>query len=258
MNDVDLVNLTVDNGVAVLLLNRADHRNAIDLPMAVALRRAAEKLAQLDRAEVGAVVVCGAGDYFSVGGDVEAMAAAERGDVFVEEVAEQFHRAILTLCELDLVIVAAVQGAVAGGALGLMLTADLVIATPETKFAAAWSIIGLTPDGGATWTLSRVVGSTRAARMILADHRLDGTEALEWGLVTELVSVENVQARALELANTLAQRPRPALGRTRALMRSAWTTDLGTHLDRERAEITQARRSSDAHISRFLTGRRSR
>ncbi len=252
----DLVTLTIDDGVAVLRLNRAEHRNAIDLPVAVALRRAVERLARLDPADVGAVLVCGAGDYFSVGGDIAAMAAADRGEQFVDEVAEQFHHAILTLHELDLVIVAAVQGAVAGGALGLVLVADLVIATPQTTFAAAWSIIGLTPDGGATWMLPRIVGSARAARMILADHRLDGAEALEWGLAAELVPTEALQARALELAGTLAQRPRPALGRTRRLLRSGWATDLATQLDRERVEMAQARRTSDAHISQFLRRRR--
>ena len=92
--------------------------------------------------------------------------------------------------------------------------------------------------------------------MILADHRLDGAEALEWGLVAELAPPEALQARALELAGELAQRPRPALGWTRQLLRSGWTTDLGTQLDRERVAMARARRTSDAHISRFLQRRR--
>ena len=202
------------------------------------------------------MLLCGAGEYFSVGGDVDAMAAAPGPEEFVSTVAGHFHQAMLALHELDIVVVAAVQGAVAGGALSLCLVADLVLTTAETTFAAAWSIIGLTPDGGATWLLPRIVGSTRAAQMILADRRLDGATAVEWGVASEIVTAEDLQRRAMDLAVTLAQRPRPALGRTRSLMRSGWQADFGTQLDRERVAMVESRGTSEKHILRFLARRR--
>jgi 2-(1,2-epoxy-1,2-dihydrophenyl)acetyl-CoA isomerase len=123
--------------------------------------------------------------------------------------------------------------------MSLTLIGDVVVGGPSTKMRPAYSGIGLSPDGGMTWSLPRVVGPARARAIILTNRILSAQNALELGLVSELVDDEQVDARAREIAAELAAGPSGALQATAALLRAAPTASLADQLAAEAASIAR-------------------
>jgi 2-(1,2-epoxy-1,2-dihydrophenyl)acetyl-CoA isomerase len=214
------------DGVALLTLNRPAALNALNLAMIDDLRRAAQ--AALDDPAVGAIVVTGAGDHFMAGGDLKwfhqqlALGETERRILF-EDLIGRVHATTLLLKEGGKPVVAAVRGAAAGFGLSLVLASDLAVAAEDAYFTLAYRHIGISPDGGATWSLPRLVGAKRAAEIALLGDRFDAHQALEWGLVNRVVAQEAVFDTALTLAKRLADGPRQALAATRALLQRSLT-----------------------------------
>lgn len=240
------VRLDVCEGIGTLTLCRPARRNSFDLPAAECFRDAVAEAGARD--DIAVLLLTGEGRTFCAGGDVHAMAQAADPVEWVRTVANTVHEGIAQLDAFRLPVVAAVQGAAAGAGLALALVADLVLTTPDAVFAAAYSRIGLTPDGGATWLLPRSVGQQRALSMLLEDRRLTGTEAVGWGIATRTVEPRRLLAEALRTAQRVADGPAAALGQTRALVRSSWNAALPAHLDAEAAAISEARRGSDQYL----------
>jgi 2-(1,2-epoxy-1,2-dihydrophenyl)acetyl-CoA isomerase len=239
------VRLDVDEGVAWLELNRPDAANAMNIELATALARATEKLAERD--DVRAVLLTGAGDRFCGGGDVRSFAdAGGELDSRLREIVTQLHVAVLALAALDAPVVAAVQGSAAGAGLSLVAGADLVIAAESAKLVLAYTAIGLTPDGGSTWYLVRLVGRQRALELVLTNRVLSATEAREWGIVTRVVPDADLRAEAEALVTTLASGPAEAFAGAKRLLRSAGSATLADQLDAEAREIIRAGASEDA------------
>ncbi|MCK9249316.1 MAG: enoyl-CoA hydratase-related protein [Solirubrobacteraceae bacterium] len=224
--------LEVADGIARLTLDRPDAGNAIDPPWASTLRRHAEALAARD--DVRVVLLTARGRAFCVGGALGYF--AESGDGVgdaLHALASELHAGILALQALDAPLVVAVGGAAAGAGLSLVAAADLVVASPAAKFAAAYTGAGLSPDGGQSWFLPRVVGLRRATEMLLTNRRLGADEALEWGLVNRVVPADELDAAAGELARTLAAGPTAAYGATRRLLRDGAAARVADQLDAE-------------------------
>jgi 2-(1,2-epoxy-1,2-dihydrophenyl)acetyl-CoA isomerase len=158
----------------------------------------------------------------------------------------RYHRALLELGDLPLPVVCAVQGSVAGGGLGLLFAADIVVAARGTRFAMGYPALGLVSDGGGTWWLPRLVGPARAASMFLDNRVLDADEALACGLVSEVVDPGDLPARAEDIATRLAAGPTAALASMRRLLRQSWTTPLGAQLDAEAAAMAEVGATADA------------
>lgn len=217
----DLVTYDVADGVAHLELNRPDVANALDLPLARALR------AGIDRAGsdsgVRAVLVTGAGKRFCAGGDVASFVASEEPPKYLMDLALEADAATRALADLAKPVVAAVHGAVAGAGLAVMLSCDLAVAQSGTKFVFAYPSIGLTPDCGLSQLLPRAVGQQRALSFALLGKPASVDEALAWGLIAE--GSDDAATRARELAVECAAGPARALGETRRLLRSGWETD---------------------------------
>lgn len=175
------VRYDVRDSVAILTLNRPESLNALNLAMIAALRETTARAA-FDPA-VRAVVVCGAGEHFMAGGDLKwfreqlALPPAERQPAF-EQVIGDVHASILNLKGMRKPVIAAVQGAVAGFGLSLMLAADLALAADNAYFTLAYSNIALSPDGGATFSLPRQVGLKQAMEIALLGDRFDVVRAL--------------------------------------------------------------------------------
>jgi 2-(1,2-epoxy-1,2-dihydrophenyl)acetyl-CoA isomerase len=189
------------------------------------------------------IVLRAIGRSFSVGGDLAefgALPASELGPHLLK-VTEALHNAVVTLVELPVPVVAGVEGNLAGAGVSLMCAADLVIAAPDATFTLAYTAIGYTPDGGASWTLPRLVGWRRAAELLLTNRRLTATEALDWGLVTRLAE-DGVPAgeAAYRLGVRLAAGPADALGATAKLLRYSARTTLREALAEERSSIASA------------------
>jgi 2-(1,2-epoxy-1,2-dihydrophenyl)acetyl-CoA isomerase len=227
---LETIDYSVTDGVATICLNRPDVRNAIDLRMAeealvVARRIAADQ-------SVRAVLICGNGPALTVGGDIGYFLQsppAEFGNLF-SRMTTPFHEAFRILSRIDAPIVTAAHGSVAGGGLGYVYAADIVLAAEGTKFVTAFAGIALSGDGGGTWHLPRLIGPARAARAYLENRPITAEQALDWGMISEIVPAAELRERAAALAGSLAQGPTRAFGRMRHLLRDSWDNDLSQQL----------------------------
>jgi 2-(1,2-epoxy-1,2-dihydrophenyl)acetyl-CoA isomerase len=244
-----------DGPVVTLTIDRPDVGNAIDLDLAAALRDAARD-AIADPGCV-ALVIAASGRVFCAGGDLASIAGAADVRGHLREVALTLHEAMALLRESRLVVIAAVAGAAAGAGFALALNADLVVAGGSARFVVAYSAVGLTPDTGLSYLLPRVVGAHRATELALLGRSLDARTAMEWGIVNEVVADSAVRQRAVELARTVADGPRPAVAETMRLLREGGTgsgADFRRQLDAEARVIVETVMSDDARqgIRAFL------
>ncbi len=231
--------------VARVLLNRPEARNAIDVAMARALREALDDVSADDG--VRAVVLAGAGPTFSAGGDIRAMAEAGSAgrEALLRDVTRHYHAAVAAIAAMQKPVVAAVRGGAGGGGLSLMLACDLAIVDESAKLALGFNAIGLTPDGGATFHLPRLVGWRRAIALTFLNEVFDGRRAVELGLATRAVPAAEVDEAALSLATQLAQGPTRAFARTKELFRTSPSRTLAEALALESETIATGSAEAD-------------
>ncbi|MEV5837716.1 enoyl-CoA hydratase-related protein [Nocardia sp. NPDC052112] len=247
--------LDIDGATAHIVLNRPHCSNAIDMELA---RGFAAAVTEIGRShQVGVVVLRAEGGNFCVGGDVTAMAAAPSTGQFITELASRMHAALLELSRLSIPVVAVVQGAAAGGGLGLVLAADLVVCTESARFVTAYSGVGLSPDCGVTYWLPRTVGVGHALQMLTTNRVVDAETAWEWGLVTHVVPSAELDDHMRMLITGLARGSAEALGQARRLVRASTTRSLAEHLDDEAATIARLADGADARgrITSFAAAR---
>jgi 2-(1,2-epoxy-1,2-dihydrophenyl)acetyl-CoA isomerase len=230
--------LDVTDGIARITLNRPAKYNAMNMRFALDFQGAVAAIAT--RTDISVVVLAANGTAFCAGGDLDAMFAADDLQSYFAAQADALHGGIGMLSELRVVVIVAVSGVVAGGGLGLVLAGDLIVAGDNTTFTPAYPKLGFTPDCGVTALLPRAVGLSRALQYTVGGRKLNAADALEWGLVTEVVASDAVLERALELADLIRTTAPVALGETRSLIRSSFDLDLRENLDRE-AETIVAR-----------------
>lgn len=231
----DSILLSIDDGLAHITFNRPDRLNAMDFAMGHRWREVAELVTEDGR--VGAVLLDATGPAFCAGGDVIAMATSGAGGAAVTETANVIHEGIRTFAMSDKPIVAAVQGAVAGGGLGLMLSADYIVASDAAKFVSRYANIGLTPDLGVSTLLPAAIGQRRALRLLLQDVTIDAAEALDWGLVSEVVPAGDVAPRAREVAQFWLDNATAAFGQAKRLVRSGAVRSFDANLADEASTI---------------------
>ncbi|MET3920211.1 enoyl-CoA hydratase/isomerase family protein [Arthrobacter sp. UYEF20] len=241
------IKVTRDGAIVWLTLNRPEQANALTIAMAEDFCAAVSEAEADPGCHV--LILQGAGKYFCGGGDLAGMANSDDPAGFLRTLAGKMHEGLLALARSRLVTVAAVQGAAAGAGLGLVLNADFVIATPTASFLSAYSRLGLTPDCGVSYLLPQVVGPRRAAEMGLGGRVAAAKEALDWGLVTELVEESQLHGRTVELAAQLAGGATQILGPTKRLLTAARLSAYAGHLADEVQSIT-------AMISQADTGSR--
>ncbi|HWC67864.1 MAG TPA: enoyl-CoA hydratase-related protein [Acidimicrobiales bacterium] len=252
------VSFSVDGGVATITLQRPEAGNAIDLALAQELRAA---VLDVERdASVRVVVLRGAGANFCVGGDLRAFADREDLPAHLREVTTHLHAAIVGLARIDAPIVVAVQGSAAGAGLGLVCGGDLVVAEDAARFVVAYSRVGLSPDGGTSWFLPRLVGLRRAQELALTNQVLDAPAAQAAGIVTRVVRDGDLQEEVVALAAALAAGPARAVGEAKRLLRASFDQPLAVHLDAEAAALVRSAAQPDAAegIAAFLAKRAAR
>jgi len=236
------VSATRSGRLLVITLNRPAAHNALDERAARDLTACVRKAADQ---QVGAVLLQASGANFCVGGDLRAFTGGVDGVVGMHErvrvTVEAANEAILALADLDVPIVSALQGWVAGIGVSIGCCADVVIAGESAKFRSAYTAIGFTPDGGLTWLLPRLVGATRAADFVLSNRALDAQEALAWGLVSRVVPDTDLTRTAEELARTLSEGAPHAQATALRLLRPQRRDDLARALAAEaEAVVAQA------------------
>jgi 2-(1,2-epoxy-1,2-dihydrophenyl)acetyl-CoA isomerase len=227
---LETIDYSVVDGLATICLDRPEARNAIDARVAEETLAAARRIAT--NPSVRAVLICGNGPALTVGGDVGYFRES-KPEEFRElfgRMTVPFHEAFRVLNGIDAPIVTAAHGVVAGGGLAYVYAGDIVIAAEGARFVTAFAALGLSGDGGGTWHLPRLIGPRRAAEAYLRNRPIEAAEALEWGLINEIVPADELRARATALATELAHGPTKAFGHLRALLREAWNNDLSSQL----------------------------
>jgi 2-(1,2-epoxy-1,2-dihydrophenyl)acetyl-CoA isomerase len=224
-------------GIAVVRIDRPERRNALVPELAQSL------VDHLRQAGAGnsPVVLTASGTTFCPGADLKWLGACRDPALGVAELVAVHHLAISTLLEMPVPVVAAINGAVAGGGLGLALAADYRIAAQRATFTAAYFRLGLTPDGGSSAFLMQMIGMARMLELLLTNRRLDAEAARDWGLVHEVVDDGRLLDRAVEFAATLAPVPSYALLETRRLLD---TINIRNQLQREAVAVRTAARGA--------------
>ena len=230
--------------VARITLARPEAANALNFAMGTELLDVAQRCR--DDTGVRAVILDAEGRVFCAGGDIVTFAAA--GDELpaaLDELIEIFHPAIDTLSTMNAPVIAAVQGVAAGAGLSLLSSCSLVVASETASFAMAYTGVGLTPDGGASYFLPRQIGLRRTEELMITNRRLDADTALAWGLVNEVVAADVLAARVAALAEQLAAGATAAYGGVRRMLLATFGNDLTTQLALEQQTIVAAGASRD-------------
>ena len=234
----------VADGVATITLNRPQVMNALDVDAILGLRAACER-AERD-AEARAVVIRGAGAAFCAGGDVSVFHAdLPRMGRLVKECAQELHHGILALRRASQPVLASVHGAVAGAGVSLLAAADLAIAAADTRFTLAYSKIGASPDGGATYALPRIVGSRKALELALLADTFDAQAARDLGLVNWVVEGGALAAETARIAQRLARGASRALAETKRLVNESFERTLAGQLEAEVEAFTRCAATRD-------------
>src|SRR5688572_13916386 len=207
------VELAREGAVLTITFNRPDVLNAFTRETHKALRAA---LKESSADETRAVVVTGAGRGFCVGQDLQEF--REGADDVADRLRGAYHPTILAIRRLEKPVIAAVNGVAAGGGLSLACACDIRIASDEATFVPAFINLGLIPDMGGTFFVTRLLGYARAFEWLTSGRRLSAAEAHSWGLVSEVIEDDKLEARTAEAAATLAAMPTRGVGMTKRLL----------------------------------------
>jgi len=213
-----------------LTLARPERRNALTVELVEAI---GDALAEADvRGTVRAAVLTGAGTAFCAGGDLPSLAglAAAGARSATDAIYSRFHRMVALLGSVSFPVIAAVNGPAMGAGLDLALACDLRVAASGARFASSWINVGLVPGMGGAHLLTRAVGATRAAELVLLGRTVDAATALSWGLVNSVVPGEDLLAEAGAVADRFAELNKAAVHSSKASLRRAGLPAFETEL----------------------------
>jgi 2-(1,2-epoxy-1,2-dihydrophenyl)acetyl-CoA isomerase len=224
----------VTDGIARLTLNRPDRLNSFNVAMHGEVREVLAGLQTGSQARV--LVITGAGRGFCAGQDLGDRAVAPGGAAadLGESIEKYYKPLIMTLRNLPIPVICAVNGVAAGAGANIALACDLVIATRSASFIQAFCKLGLVPDSGGTWFLPRLVGTARAMGLALLGDKLSAEQAAQWGLIWRCVEDAEFAGVVDALARQLAAAPTKGLARTRQAIHESWGRSLEAQLDIER------------------------
>lgn len=214
--------------VLLVTLNRPESLNAFNAELH---RELSDAWHEASDPQVRAVVLTGAGRGFCAGADLNSPPAPET--LGHSTLRHTFNAHTLAMAGLDKPVIAAVNGAAAGAGLSLACAADIRLAASSAKFVPAFVDIGLVPDAGGSWFITRLLGYSRAFSWLASNRRLGADEAREWGLVSEVLSAELLLGHALDMAAQLANKPGLAVGLTKRLLAQAARNSLAEQLESE-------------------------
>lgn len=234
----------VADSVAWITLDKPEAMNAFDAALAAELDGALDRVAA--DAQVRALVITGVGQAFCAGGDVASFHAnIDRAADYADAIIGSLHRAIATIDNLGVPVIAGVNGVAAGAGMGLVLTADLAIAAESAVFVMGYTGIGASPDGSSSFFLPRLLGTRRAMELTLTNRTLSAAEALDWGLVNRVVADAEFPDALAAYAARLASGPTKAFAAARRLIRASHNTSLVDQLDDERRAFVANAESDD-------------
>jgi 2-(1,2-epoxy-1,2-dihydrophenyl)acetyl-CoA isomerase len=241
-----------EGGVLTITLNRPDVLNAFN---AVMHRGLAAALKEARASEIRAVVLTGAGRGFCVGQDLSEFREAP-GDIGAR-LREGYHPNVLAIRALEKPVIAAVNGAAAGAGLSFACACDVRIASDSASFVPAFINLGLVPDSGGSYFVTRILGPARAFEWFATGRRLTAAEAHAWGLVSEVAEADAFAARVAAFAADFAAMPTRGIGMTKRLVDQALTARLEEQLEREADLQSAATQTEDFRegVAAFLEKR---
>ncbi len=243
----------VDGGVATIAFNRPDQAHAMDLPVMQELMHAAIRCDE--DPGIRAAVITGSGRFFSAGGDLAAFAdAGDSAGMLLKEMTTYYHAAISRVSRMNAPIIAAVNGVAAGAGLSLAAACDLAIAAESAMFTSAYTAASLTPDGSSTYFMPRLIGMRRAMELMLTNRRLSAQEALDWGLVNQVVPDDQLMEVVGALAAELARGGTLAYGAVKRMLHETFASTLETQMEMEARSIAAMSHTHDGRegITAFL------
>lgn len=253
----ETLKFNVADGVATITLSRPDSMNAMSPEMATELHDAA--LAIDANSDVRAVILTGADKVFCAGGDLGAFAAAGAGArTLIMKMTGDLHLALSRLARNAAPVIAAVNGTAAGAGFSLLMAADLAIAAESAVMTMAYTNAGLSPDGSSTYYMPRKIGDRRTRELMLTNRVLTSAEALDWGVVNQVVADDEVLPAAQKLAAKLASGHTRAHGEVKALLDGSFDQSLESQMELEARAIAGLVTTSDGQegLHAFLEKRK--
>ncbi|MNQ58156.1 1,2-epoxyphenylacetyl-CoA isomerase [compost metagenome] len=250
-----------EGGIVTVRMNHPDTRNALTTPEQI--QEFVDLCAELRRDRtVRVLVLTGNGIAFCAGGNVKDM--HERDGIFAGSPYELrntyrdgIQRIPLAIYELDIPVIAAVNGPAIGAGLDLACMCDIRLAAPKAIFAESFVRLGIVPGDGGAWLLPRIIGIPRASLMAFTGDAIDAAKALEWGLVEQVCTHETLQSEAQALARRIASNPGHALRLTKRLLREGQHMRLDSLLELSAAYQALAHHTEDHQeaVSAFVDKR---
>ena len=248
---------SIEDNIATITLNQPDAANAMNPTMARELSQLA--IACDESADVRAVVIRASGKMFCAGGDLGAFSeAGDEVSALIKEMAGDLHMGISRLSRMDAPVIAAINGTAAGAGFSLAIAADLTVSVDSAKFVMAYTNAGLSPDGSSTYFLPRRIGDRRARELMLTNRVLSAQEALDWGIINQVVSEDELDSSITALAATIAAGPTRAFGQVKSLLNSSFDNGLETQMELESRGIAAMSSTADGKegIAAFLEKRK--
>jgi 2-(1,2-epoxy-1,2-dihydrophenyl)acetyl-CoA isomerase len=253
MSDYQKILLTFENDVAIITMNDPATLNACGMDTAAELLDAFDRASGLSRA----VIMTGTGRGFCSGANLGApsMASGEKALDAGAGLESTYNPLVSKIRDLPVPLITAVNGAAAGIGCSFALLGDMILASENAYFLQAFRRIGLVPDGGSTYMLTRAVGRARAMEMMLLGEKIFAPQALQWGLINRVTSPETLMGEARNLAGSLASGPTKTLSLIRKMAWAGLDNNWDEQLHVERTTQREAGHTEDFKIGvkAFLT-----
>ncbi|MBL0008653.1 MAG: enoyl-CoA hydratase/isomerase family protein [Saprospiraceae bacterium] len=246
---------TRDGDVTTIRLNRPDRYNSFNREMAIGLQQLLDQCAENG---TRCLVLTGEGKAFCAGQDLNEV-TDPNGPALQSIVAEHYNPIITRLRDLELPIIAAVNGAAAGAGANIALACDIVIAKESSYFLQAFSHIGLIPDSGGTYHLPRLIGFQRASALMMLGEKVAAKDAEAMGMIYKAVPDAEWDEYVVKLSQRLAAMPTRGLALTKRALNATFENNLADQLDMEEKIQTTAGKTADYHegVSAFLEKRKA-
>ena len=246
------IECSFEEGVARLTFNRPDKLNTFTSQMHTEIREVLSRVQQ--SADVRCLIISGNGRGFCAGQDLADLDLNALGEV----VDTQYNPLLRTLTQLNIPVIASVNGVAAGAGANLALACDIVLAARSAKFIQSFNHVGLIPDAGGTWTLPRLVGLARATALCMTGEAVMAEKAEHWGMIWRCIDDEQLHAETTALAHRLANQATIGLGYTKMLLRFSQTRTLDDQLNLERDFQDAASKTDDfaEGVDAFLNKRK--
>ncbi|MBA4418143.1 MAG: hypothetical protein C0392_09575 [Syntrophus sp. (in: bacteria)] len=233
---MDAIREEFNDGVSTIWLNRPEKKNAMDSELLPALYQA---LLNTQEKKSSVVVIRGSGKAFCAGGDIVEFRESTDTGARIDSMAGSLHKSIMLIRNINAIVIAVLEGVAVGAGVGLSLACDLSIAAPNTIMNMGYRRIGLTPDGGGSFLLSRIIGAKRFNEMYLFSRNITMAEAKELGLVNFVWEEGEIDAKLEKMIRDLKALPMETIAPFKDLVNRSLFSGLEAHLDKERYYVAE-------------------